>query len=121
LTYEFSDIEAEKIWVFGNKLVISSLIMLVAGVLGIFFTIARFNQLEQMRAVVYITEFLFLIAIAVLLFRPSDNFKMIATSEGRDMDELMKGLNEFKLAFVMTTLLILTIGIFQFVLLLEKV
>ncbi len=121
MTYEFTDIESEKIWIFGNKLVITSLIMLVAGVLGIFFTIARFNQLNSVQASVYIIEFIFLIIIALLLFRPSDNFKMISTTEGNDIDELMKGLNDFKLAFMVTTGLLVFIGILQFILIMEKV
>ena len=121
MTYEFTDIESEKIWSFGNKLVITSLIMLVAGVLGIFFTIARYNQLNNVHATIYIIEFIFLIVIALLLFRPSDNFKLIATTEGNDIDELMKGLNDFKLAFMVTIGLLVFIGILQFIIIMEKV
>lgn len=119
--YEFDDDEAEKIWVFGNKLTILALLMFVTSIIGILTSLALFSDGDNTRPTVLLFEFIFLIVISVVLFRPSDNFKKVATSEGRDMAELLVGLKEFKFAFSFSAIMIVVIGISNFILILNKI
>ncbi len=119
MTYEFNDDEAETMWVFGNYTVLVSLLMGLVGVIGIFSLIL--SDHDNVRTFVLLMEFIFLIVIAAILFRPSDNFRNIATSEGRDIQELMRGIDEFSLAFAVTAVLIAVIGMLNFLLILSKI
>ena len=120
MSYEFTDSEAEQMWIFGNKLVIVTIVMAITGILGLFISMINFGDMST-RDFVLFMEFIFLIVIAIILYRPSDNFTRIATSEGRDIQELMRGIKEFSFAFIITATLITLIGLLNFLLIIDKV
>ena len=119
MTYEFNDEEAESVWLFGNYIMIASLIMALATIIGLLTFLPKYADLT-FPDVVMILNFLFLIPIAIYLFRPSDNFKRIATTEGKDIPELMQGIEEFNYGFLITSILIALIGILNFILIFVK-
>lgn len=121
-TYEFDENEAEIVWIFGNKISIASLLMMAGGVIGV--TVGFIDAIKSetpLRGIVLLIEFLFLIVIGFILSRPSDNFKRIATSEGRDIPELIQGIKEFNFAFLIAAGLVGIIAILNFILILVKV
>ncbi|MHA2249146.1 MAG: hypothetical protein ACXAD7_02235 [Candidatus Kariarchaeaceae archaeon] len=120
MSYEFTDNEAEQMWIFGNRLVIMTIVMAISGILGLFISMTNFGDMGN-RDFVLFMEFIFLIFIAIVLYRPSDNFTRIATSEGRDIQELMRGIKEFSFAFVVTAILITIMGLLNFILIIDKV
>ncbi len=119
--YEFDDEKAEQIWLFGNKIAILSLVLAFGSILGIISSIISLSNESNFHGVVMLIEFLFLLVIAFFLFRPSDNFKAIAESEGTDIEELIVGMKDFNLAFAIIAGLISLIGILQFLLIIAKV
>ncbi|MHA2171500.1 MAG: hypothetical protein ACXAB7_16555 [Candidatus Kariarchaeaceae archaeon] len=121
MTYEFSEEEGEVLWVFGNKLVIVSLLLGLSGILGFFAIIAELTEDNQVRSIVLITQFLFLVVSAVVLYRPSDNFTRIATSEGKDIQELMRGVDEFTFGFTIVAILMFVVGLLNYYLILDKI
>lgn len=119
--YEFNDEEAERIWLFGNKIAIIALALAVGAILGFFASILTLSGEANIRDIFLLIEYIFLVVIAFFLFRPSDNFKAIAESEGTDIDELMTGIKDFNVAFLVIAGLIATISVMQFILILLKV
>jgi hypothetical protein len=106
MAYEFNDEEAENMWVLGNKISIVGLLMIFGGIIGSVDSIRNINEGNQLRVTIFLFEFLVLIVIGVILFRPSDNFKRISTSEGKDIPELMEAMKEFTLGFKISAVLI---------------
>ncbi|MHA2027972.1 MAG: hypothetical protein ACW99A_07085 [Candidatus Kariarchaeaceae archaeon] len=106
MAYEFNDEEAENMWVLGNKISIVGLLMIFGGIIGSVDSIRNINEGNQLRVTIFLFEFLVLIVIGVILFRPSDNFKRISTSEGKDIPELMEAVKEFTLGFKISAVLI---------------
>ena len=120
MTYEFSDEEAENMWVLGNKISIVGLLMVFGGIIGSVNAIRELDEDDRLRAIILLFEFLFLIIIGVVLLRPSDNFKRIATSEGKDISELMEGVKEFALGFKISAMLVGVLGFLNIILVLSK-
>ena len=120
MAYEFSDEEAENMWVLGNKISIVGLLMVFGGIIGSVNAIRELDEDDQLRAIILLFEFLFLVAIGVVLLRPSDNFKRIATSEGKDISELMKGIKEFALGFKISAILVGVLGFLNVILVFSK-
>ncbi|MCY3412712.1 MAG: hypothetical protein INQ03_13825 [Candidatus Heimdallarchaeota archaeon] len=119
--YEFDDDKAEVMWNFGNKLSIISLILGTGAIFGVIASILRIIDSEEKTPhVIKMFEFIFLLGIAVIIYFPSDNFKNISTSEGRDIDELMRGFKEFNMAFLAIAGIILVVGLLNFAMLLLK-
>ena len=121
MAYEFSDSEAETMWLFGNKLTILGLLMIIGGILGIAMGALSLGAGDKIRAMIILIEAIFLIVIGVVLFRPSDNFKNIAISEGKDIPELMRGVFEFNQAFLISAGCIAVIGFLNLILILQKI
>ena len=119
--YEFSDDEAETMWLFGNKLTILGLLMVIGGILGIAMGFLSFDQSDKTRVMIQLIEAIFLVIIGIVLFRPSDNFKNIAISEGKDIPELMQGVFEFTQAFLISAGCIAAIGFLNLVLMINKI
>ncbi|RMG36711.1 MAG: hypothetical protein D6732_07910 [Methanobacteriota archaeon] len=112
MPYEFSDEEAEKMWIFGNQIMIFSSALFVIGIFGVgdvILTVLRAPFTFEI--FVRLVSFLGTIGISILLIRPSDNFKKISVSEGRDISELMQGLREFNMGFVVISVLLILIGV----------
>ncbi len=120
MTYEFDDDEAEKLWIFGNQIMIVSAALFIIGVFGIVTNIlAMVRGVATVETTFRLIEFAIVLGISILLFRPSDNFKRISTSEGRDIDELMIGIKEFNLAFMLISSGILIIALITSLLILR--
>lgn len=113
MPYEFSDEEAEKMWIFGNQIMIFSAALFVIGLFGFGETILTMlrNQLTLEMSFKLIS-FIGIIGISIILIRPSDNFKKISVSEGRDISELMQGLREFNIGFTLISLVLLATSVF---------
>ena len=120
MAYEFSDEEAESMWVLGNKISIVGLLMVFGGIIGSVNAIRELDEDDNIRAIILLFEFLFLIVIGVILLRPSDNFKRIATSEGKDVSELMQGIDEFAAGFKISAILVGILGLLNIILVFSK-
>jgi hypothetical protein len=121
MAYEFNDEEAENMWVLGNKISLVGLLMIFGGIIGSVDSIRNIDGGNQLRVTIFLFEFLFLIVIGVVLLRPSDNFKRIATSEGKDIPELMEAVKEFTLGFNISAVLIGILAILNIVLVFTKI
>lgn len=120
MTYEFDDEEAEKLWIFGNQIMIVSAALFIIGVFGIvtnFLIMVR--GAGTVETAFRLLEFAIVLGVSLLLFRPSDNFKRISTSQGRDIDELMIGIKEFNFAFLLIASGILVISLITSILILR--
>ncbi|MCY3414467.1 MAG: hypothetical protein INQ03_22660 [Candidatus Heimdallarchaeota archaeon] len=115
--YEFEDTDAEILWKFGNKLSIVAILLGTGALFGIITSLLNLFEEETTSTIVNLFEFIFLLGISIIIYFPSDNFKSIATSEGRDIDELMRGFKEFNMAFLAISGLIIVVGILNFILL----
>lgn len=120
MTYEFNEEEAENMWVLGNKVAIVGLLMIFGGVIGFVNSARGFDDVDNMRSIVFAFQFVFLIVIGIVLFRPSDNFKRVATSEGKDIPELMEGIEELTLGFFISSILIGLIAFLNVILVFDK-
>ncbi len=122
MSYEFNDTEAEQMWIFGNRIAIVSIILGTSAIIGIITSIIKIiNNTDVTRSIILMLDFIAMLFIAIFLFLPSDNFKEIAVSEGRDIQELMRGLQEFRTAFLITAGVVIFSGILSFILILHKI
>ncbi len=113
MPYEFSDDEAEKMWIFGNQIMIFSSALFVIGLFGVADIILTVLRAPFTFEIFFrLLAFLGTIGISILLIRPSDNFKKISVSEGRDISELMQGLREFNMGFTVISGVLVVISIF---------
>ncbi|OLS27358.1 MAG: hypothetical protein HeimC2_11950 [Candidatus Heimdallarchaeota archaeon LC_2] len=121
MAYEFKDEEAENMWVLGNKVAVVGLLMIFGGIIGFINSTRGFDDVDNTRSIIFSIQFVFLIVIGIILFRPSDNFKRIATSEGKDITELMEAIDEFTVGFLISSILIGLIAFLNVILLFDKV
>lgn len=115
MSYEFNDADANVLKNLGNKFVVLGSIMIVTGVM----TVTSYLLSGDIFATKKMSEavnFVILLISGIILYRPSDNLINIATTEGRDIQELMQAIKEFSFAFLVTGLLFLIVA---FMLLLE--
>ena len=120
MAYEFNDEEAENMWVLGNKVAVVGLLMVFGGIIGFINSTRGFDDEDNTRPIIFSIQFVFLIVIGVILFRPSDNFKRIATSEGKDIAELMEAIEEFNIGFFISAILIGLIAFLNVILVFDK-
>jgi hypothetical protein len=101
MTYEFRDEDATIIKNVGNKAFFLAFFFAFGGLLLII--IAGINEDNYSDGIVFwlVLQGILQVAIGVLFFRPSDNFTNVATTEGKDIEELMTGLGEMVLGFKM--------------------
>ncbi len=105
MSYEFTDEEAEKMWIFGNQIMIFSSAIFLIGLFGLSTTILiMIKEPISLKLINNLIAFAGTLGVSLLLFRPSDNFKKISVSEGRDIEELMEGLKEFNFGFLVISI-----------------
>ncbi|MHA1941363.1 MAG: hypothetical protein ACW97P_06525 [Candidatus Hodarchaeales archaeon] len=101
MTYEFRDEDANVIENVGNKAFFLALFFAFGGLILII--IAGINEDNYSNGIVFwlVLQGILQVAIGILFLRPSDNFTNVATTEGRDIEELMTGLKEMAWGFKM--------------------
>jgi len=100
MSYEFSHQDAQLIDRVGNRLMIQGIILSLAGLAGIIYSIIHYSSSDKLTIIVYAIQSIVEILIgASLLFAPSF-FTRVAETEGSDIKELMGGIGQLNRAFM---------------------
>lgn len=99
-SYEFSEQQNKTMVSLATRLTAFGILIIINGLLRVVVTFAR-QQAEggTLAVLVVLVIALFNIAIGVMIWHPADNFKRIATTQGKDIHELMTGLKELTSGF----------------------
>lgn len=77
------------------------------GIVSIINVILKWDPHDTNIQILAIISSFFIIVMAVMLYRPSDNFEKIDDTEGRDIEELMTGINDLMQAFQVIIILVI--------------
>ncbi|MHA2251725.1 MAG: hypothetical protein ACXAD7_15280 [Candidatus Kariarchaeaceae archaeon] len=106
MTYEFSEEDGILIKKVGNKAIIQSVLLAVGGIIAIIIDFINPDDNKSIVVIWLVVQGLIQVIIGVLFFRPSDNFKRVATTEGKDIHELITGIKELSWGFKMIVYLV---------------
>lgn len=96
MTYEFKSEEALVLDQLGRKLTLFGLLIILFGIGGIVSDLI-FSGIDKLLA--NILGYVAILIPGILLYRPADNLRNIAKTEGRDIKELMQAISDFNVAF----------------------
>src|SRR4051812_35865215 len=120
-SFEFTPDQNNVLASLARRLTFVGMLIILTGVGRVVLTLVR-GQGEGLSLTVIILLLISLvnIVIGVILWRPSDNFRRIATTEGRDIPELMTALNELSAGFNLLQYLLLGGGVLAIIGLLTR-
>ena len=99
MAYEFSNADGEVIKRVGLRLTTQGIILIIAGIAGLIYSIINFSTADQTTILVFLIQSIVEIIIGgSLLFAPS-YFTRVAETEGEDISELMGGIDQLNRAF----------------------
>jgi hypothetical protein len=105
--YEFSAQNARVIKRVALWLKLLAIILGAGGILGIAIDIARIGTVSTGTTIISLLQSAAFIALGIVMFRPADNFERVATTEGRDISEVMTGLADINFAAKATIVILI--------------
>ena len=98
--YEFSADQNKVIKSLSQRLILLSVLIILAGIALVFFEIQLITASGfTLQTLTFLFAALTSILTSIVLFRPSDNLKRIVNTEGNDVEELMTAFDEFRGGF----------------------
>jgi hypothetical protein len=94
--YEFSKDDESVFKSLSRYMLIFVLLIAAAGIATIINFATSLVTPISVKLILLLVEGILYCIMAVVFFFPIDNFKRVITTQGRDIDELLKGLNEFQ-------------------------
>ena len=104
--YEFTEDQNVIINGFSYRLIAQSLLFGVIGTIQFVAALLLIEQNSLSTSVLLILQAIFLFLIAPVFIRPSANLKLVTTTEGSDITEMMKGLKKLSFGFMMIIVLV---------------
>ncbi len=107
--YEFSTEQNRTIHKVSTRMIVQGILLALGGAIGIITDFVEMDTFTTPKLITTVIQSALFIVMGVLIFRPSDNFKRITKTEGKDIEELMRGVKEMNLAVVMSIILLILI------------
>ena len=111
--YEFNEEQNKIIKGVATRCIVQAILLALGGVFGIIGTafLTNFSAISPALSIVLFIQSSLFIAMGIAFYPPSANFKRVATTEGSDLTEVMKGLKKLNWGFkLLITLILGSIG-----------
>lgn len=114
--YEFTEQENVVMDELAGNLRVVGILQIVFGIVILVLAFITLRFVPETNLVARTIDAAAMIALGVAVYRPADNFKRIVTTRGRDIDELMTGIEELDSGF---TVIVTLAGVDALVILVE--
>ena len=103
--YEFTEDQNVIINGFSLRLITQSVLFGLFGITQIILAVLTFNQHIAFVAILLLLQGIFLFLVGPIFVRPSANLRMVTTTEGSDITEMMRGIKKLRFGFFMAVVL----------------
>ena len=107
--YEFSSEQNRTIRNVSSRVMWQGVLLALGGVFGLIADFLKKDTLTTSDFIVTVAQSALFVVMGVLILRPSDNFKRITTTVGKDVKELMSGFKELNFATVLSIVFLILI------------
>lgn len=107
MTYEFNAEDSIIIKNVATRAVVQALLLGFGGFIALLVEVINADDNSTGIVVWLSIQAILQIGIGILFFRPSDNFRRVAITEGKDVEELMTGLKELSWGFKMIAIIVI--------------
>ncbi len=105
--YEFDKNQEQVIKNVATRCIVQAVLLAIGGIMGVLTELILLANKQFMIAIALMAQAALQIVMGILFFRPADNFRRIAGTQGRDISELMIGLNDLSVGFKIIVFLVL--------------
>ncbi len=116
--YEFDENQEKAIKNVATRCIVQAVLLALGGIMGILTELVLLANRELILAIVLMAQASLQIFMGIFFFRPADNFRRIASTEGRDISELMIGLNDLGVGVKIIVFLVLGSVVFDIIIIL---
>lgn len=116
--YEFDANQEKVIKNVATRFIVIAVLLALGGIMGVLTELILLVNQQKEFAILLMAQASLQIIMGIFFFRPSDNFRRIVSTEGRDISELMIGLNDLTMGIKIIVLLVLGSVAFDIVLIL---
>ena len=105
--YEFDKNQEQVIKNVATRCIIQAVLIILGSITGFLPDIIYLAHRQSEFTVILLVQAVLQIIIGILFLRPVNNFRRIASTEGSDISELMIGLKDLSISFMIIVFLIL--------------